>query len=118
MSWIWTTPPLRIARPAAVPRLSGAGNDCRTETSCSWDKLDVGWRTRNDTQDVGGSRLLLKRFSEVARARLHLVEQTHVLNRNYGLIRESLEQVDLTFRERYSLGPAKPDDPDGLALAH
>ena len=47
---------------------------------------------------LGGRRLLLQRLVEVARARLHLVEQPRVLDRDDGLVGESLEQRDLARR--------------------
>jgi hypothetical protein len=40
------------------------------------------------TLSIGGGGLLLQRFGEIARARLHLVEQTHVLDRDYCLAGE------------------------------
>ena len=49
---------------------------------------------------VGGRGLLLQRLLEVARLRLHLVEQARVLDRDGSLVRESLDLSDLPFRER------------------
>ena len=40
-----------------------------------------------------------KRFFEVAGARLHLVEQAHVLDRDDGLVGEGLDELDLALRE-------------------
>ena len=66
-------------RCVAQPR-GGPGN--RVE-----HRLDVGGRARDDTEDVGGRRLLLERFGELTVARLQLLEQPHVLDRNRRLIR-------------------------------
>ena len=44
---------------------------------------------------LGGRRLLLQRLGEFARARLHLVEQPHVLDRDHRLVGEGLDQFDL-----------------------
>ena len=45
---------------------------------------------------------------EVARARLHLVEQAHVLDRDHGLVGEGLHELDLALGERRRL--ARGDD--------
>ena len=55
-------------------------------------------------EHVGGRGLLLQRFGEVARARLHLVEQPHVLDRDHGLVGEGLDQRDLSLGEPARLG--------------
>src|SRR5262249_39155821 len=39
-------------------------------------------RAADDLQDLRGCSLLLQRFGQLARARLHLVEQPHVLDRD------------------------------------
>ena len=44
------------------------------------DRLDVGRRSRDHAQDRAGRRLLLQRFRHLAVARLHLLEQAHVLD--------------------------------------
>jgi hypothetical protein len=41
-----------------------------------------------DLEHVGSRGLLLQRLAEVARAGLHLVEETNILDRNHGLIGE------------------------------
>ena len=62
-------------------------------------RLHVGRRTRDHPQDFRGSRLLLQRLLEIARLRLHLVEQTRVLDRDYRLIGEGLDEFDLAQTE-------------------
>src|SRR3984957_2364922 len=80
--------------------------------------LHLGRRAAYRRQDLAGRRLMFQRLRQVSRLRLHLVEQPRVLNGDDRLIRESLEQLDLTFREGHRFGAAKSDHSDGLALAH
>ena len=47
-----------------------------------------------------GRGLLLQRFGKLARARLHLVEQPHVLDRDHRLVGEGGHQLDLLVGER------------------
>ena len=81
-------------------------------------RLGVGDRVADHAQDFRRGLLLLQRLFDVARARLHLVEQAGVLDRDHRLIGESLQERDLTFGERRDFGAAEPDDADGLAVAH
>src|SRR5262245_52235984 len=57
-------------------------------------RLQLARRAANDTEDLGCRSLLLERLGELARARLHLVEQPHVLNRNHRLVGEGGHQLD------------------------
>ena len=54
----------------------------------------------DDLQHLGGRGLLLQRLGQVARARLHLVEQPHVLDRDHRLVGEGGDQLDLLVGER------------------
>ncbi len=49
---------------------------------------------------VGGGGLLLQQLLQVVGARLHLVEQTHVLDRDHRLVGEGGDQLDLLIGER------------------
>jgi hypothetical protein len=49
----------------------------------------------------------------ILRARLHLVEQPHVLDRDHCLVGEMLQQSFLGLRHRSGLGPADDDTPSG-----
>ena len=51
-------------------------------------------------QHLGGRGLLLQRLGQLARARLHLVEQPHVLDRDHRLVGEGRDQFDLLVGER------------------
>ena len=57
-------------------------------------------------QHLGGRRLLLQRLGQLAGARLHLVEQPHVLDRDHRLVGESGDQLDLLIGERAHLSCA------------
>ena len=74
------------------------------------DRLDVGRRARDDTQNLAGGRLLLERL-------FRLVEQADVLDRDDGLVGERLQELDLPVGERPDLGPSDGDRPDGLGPA-
>ena len=56
-------------------------------------RLNVGRRTGNDAQHVGGCRLLLQRFSEFVCALLLRLEQPRVLDGDHRLIGESCQQA-------------------------
>src|SRR5262249_51471016 len=64
----------------------------------------------DDLEHVGGSGLLLQRFTQLARACLHLIEQPHVLNRDYRLIGEGGHQLDLLVVEWLNFGLQNGDD--------
>ena len=58
----------------------------------------IAWNTGSSSpgelemtpQHLGGRGLLLERLGQLARARLHLVEQPHVLDRDHRLVGEGL----------------------------
>ncbi len=54
---------------------------------------------------------------EFARARLHLVEQPHVLDRDHRLVGELLQQFLLRLRDGSGLSPTDHDDAKRIALA-
>ena len=59
-----------------------------------------------------------QQFREVARACLHLLEQTDIADGDHGLIGEGLQQGNLFIAERVNFRSAKDDHPDALALSH
>ena len=82
---------------------------------------NTGWISLgelNDTQHLGGRRLLLQRLGEIARARLHLVEQPHVLDRDHRLVGEGGHQLDLPGGERLHRRVCQGQDPDQHAVPH
>src|SRR6185503_12979145 len=48
--------------------------------------LQVGGRAADDTEHFARRRLALERFGQLARTRLHFLEQTNVLDRNHRLV--------------------------------
>ena len=53
-------------------------------------RLQFAGRAADDLQDLAGRGLLLQRLGELARARLQLLEQPHVLDRDHRLVGEGL----------------------------
>ena len=45
-----------------------------------------------------GRGLLLQRFGQIIGALLHFVEQSHVLDRDHGLVGEDVHQLNLACR--------------------
>ena len=66
-------------------------------------RLKFAGRTGDDLQHLGGGGLLLQRLGELARARLHLVEQPHVLDGDHRLVGEVRHELDLLVGERADL---------------
>ena len=63
-------------------------------------------------QHLRGRGLLLQRLGELARARLHLVEQAHVLDRDHRLVGEGGHQLDLLVGEWLHRLALQIDDAD------
>src|SRR6516162_7292705 len=63
------------------------------------NRLKIARRLADDAQHLRCRRLLLERLGELARARLHLVEQPHVLDRDHRLVGERLQQLHLFVRK-------------------
>src|SRR5262249_1835117 len=57
-------------------------------------------RTADDLEHICGGGLLLQRFTQIARARLPLVEQPRVLDRDPRLVSKGGKQLDLLVGER------------------
>ena len=74
-------------------------------------RLEVERRPADDLEHVGGRRLLLKQFLEVARLRLHLVEQARVFYGDDGLVGEGLQDFDLALGEGAGLETREDDGP-------
>src|SRR5262249_44818749 len=60
---------------------------------------------------------LLYRLGQLAAARLHLIEQAHILDGNYGLVSENLEKRDLFVTEGANLVPPQLNVTDRDAFA-
>src|SRR5215831_5932596 len=63
-------------------------------------RLHVCRRAADDTEHLGGCRLMLQSLAQFCVALLDLLEQPDVLDSDYGLVSEGLQQADLLIRER------------------
>src|SRR5262245_53314921 len=79
--------------------------------------LQIEGRAADDLEHVGSRGLLLEGFGEIAGARLDLVEQPHVLDRDHRLVSEGADQLDLFLRERSYLVPCQRDHANRFSLA-
>ena len=61
--------------------------------------MQIERRAADDLQHVGCRGLLFERLLNIARARLHLVEQAHILDCDDGLVGEGLDEFDLARTE-------------------
>src|SRR5262249_2711761 len=61
--------------------------------------------------------LMFERLGKLARSLLHLLEQPHILDRDYRLIGESLDQLDLLLSERVNLGTRQEHRADRVSVA-
>ena len=80
-------------------------------------RLQVEGRAADDLEDVAAA-VCCCRDSLKSRARLHLVEQPHILDRDHGLVGEHLQQADVLFAKRAGRDTGDGDDADGLAVVH
>ena len=72
--------------------------------------LQVERRAADDLEHVGGGGLLLQRFGELVTALLLGFEQSHILDRDGGLVGEGLDQRDLLVGERPDFQVINDDD--------
>src|SRR3954464_7304634 len=79
--------------------------------------LQIERRAADDLEDVGGGGLLLKGLRKIARARLYLIEQPHILDRDHRLIGEGPDKLDVVGGERSGLLARDADDADWRAAA-
>ena len=105
--------PVANANRAAI---SAAEFDCRGN-QCAEHRLQIERRSADDLQHLGGRGLQLQRLRQIARARLHLVEQAHVLDRDDGLVGEGLDKRDLPVGEAARLRTRQGDHADHFAVA-
>ena len=64
-------------------------------------RLDVGWRTADDVEHVARGSLIFERLLQLSRARLHLLEQPHILDCDHRLVGEGRDELDLLFGEGF-----------------
>ena len=71
----------------------------------------------DDFQDVCGCSLLLQRLREIASARLQVLEQPDVFDRDHRLVGECRDQFNLLVREGAVLTSRQRKDADGFAVS-
>src|SRR5262249_24483132 len=84
---------------------------------CMEHWLDVRRGARDGTENLAGRRLLGERLRQLCIAHFQFLEQSHVLNRDYRLAREGLQQLNLGVREWAWLPPHYADGAHSLAVA-
>jgi hypothetical protein len=77
-------------------------------------RLQFTWRAGDNLEHLRRRRLLLQCLGKLARARLHLVEQPHILDRDRRLVGKSFEKSDLLVREGSDLASIDVDDAQQL----
>src|SRR5262245_39702454 len=80
-------------------------------------RLEIEGRAADDLEHIGGGGLLLQRFAQLVRARLHLVEQPHVLDRDHRLVGEGVDQLYFLVTERPHGGAGQDDHADRRSFA-
>ena len=79
-------------------------------------RCDVGRRRRDHFQHVGGRGLLLQGLAEIVRALPQLIEETDILDRDYRLVGEGGDEIDLLLRERLDPLPREHNGSDRFVL--
>src|SRR6266568_5260029 len=98
-------------------RIIGLAKPASTFGESPQDGLDIGRRSCNHAKYLARRRLLFERFTKLATTRLHLVEQTNILDCDHRLVGEGSDQLDLLISEwRYYL-PAQCQHADWIAFA-
>ena len=78
-------------------------------------RLGICWGSANRLEHVACCCLILQCLRRIARSRLHLFEKARVFNRDYGLVRKGIDELDLAFGERAHFGPPNEDHANCLA---
>src|SRR5262249_45122711 len=85
-----------------MPAMSASHRRCRLDERVK-DDLEIKRRATDDLEHVGSGRLLLQGFCQLARPRLHLLEQPCVLDGDDSLVSEGLGQFNFLVVEcRYA----------------
>src|SRR5215831_3577181 len=79
--------------------------------------LDVGRRTRDYAQYLARGGLVFEGLLKLAFTCLLRLKQARVLNGDYGLVGEGLEQVDLPGHDRPGVAPGHDDHPNHVIPA-
>ena len=79
-------------------------------------RLNIGRRPTDDVEHFADRGLIFERFLHLARARVHVLEQPHVLDRDHRLVGEGRDQIDLLGREWTHVRAAQRKGTDRLLL--
>src|SRR5215470_898036 len=79
------------------------------------DRLHVRRRAADDAEHLGRCRLMLQGLTQFRVALLDLLEQSHVLDGDDGLVGKGFEKGDLLFGERTDLQTSNEDRSGGNA---
>ena len=80
--------------------------------------MQIERRPADDLEHVCGGGLLLQGLGQIVGARLYFVEQTDILDRNYRLVGEGLDQVNLPIGKwLYCMTSHQNDDADWISFA-
>src|SRR5262245_1709211 len=77
---------------------------------------NLAGRGADHAQDLGRRGLLVEGLTQLARARLYLLEQARILDGDHRLVGEDLQETDLLFGEWPHFIAANQDVADGNAL--
>ena len=110
--------PANVAIPEMERREGSATEFRRGLENGRRGQFQVERRAADDLQHVGGRGLLVQRFFEVARPRLHLAEQARVLDRDHRLVGEGLDDLDFPVGEGDRLVSRHAENADRLPFAN
>ena len=89
-----------VADPQQYVGIVGLAKPAGTLDDCLESGPDFRWRRGDDREDVAARSLVGKGLGEIARSRLYLIKQPHILDRDHRLVSEGLDQFDLPVGER------------------
>ena len=81
------------------------------------DRLKIAGRATDNLQHLRRRGLLLQRFSKLPRALLLRLEQPYVFDRDYGLVSEGFDKLDLLLGERPNRSPVQVKNANRYPLA-
>src|SRR5262252_2678375 len=87
----------------------------RALRNCLEHRLGIRWRSAYRLEHIACCCLILEGLSRVASACLHLFEKARVFNRDHGLVRKGIDELDLAFGERAHFAAPNYDHANGLA---
>ena len=106
----------KVALALEQPCMIGVTEPCRGFDQCIEHRLQIERRTADDLEHICGRGLLLQKFRQVFRARLHFIEQPHVFDGDHGLIGEGGYEFDLLVCKRRNIRPTERNHPNRCAL--